>query len=734
MNTPAILSAQHLLGQYLDHSPLGVIEWDSSMRILSWSAQATRLFGWTEAEVKGKYFDELPLVVEEDLPLLQATAGRLVNGPAAHTATDCRNNRSDGTLLHCRWYHSVNKAENGRELSIVSLVQDMSAQVQQEEALQKLRKRFSLITDSTNDGLWEWDLVQNSIWVNDTYKKTFGYDPTRYPDFYNEWLTRLHPDDKEPFLQSTSRAWDQQAESWSGEFRFRLANGAYGNILQRVYFIYGQNQQLEKAIGIDLDITTLRQTEAALRMSEEKFGRVFRSSPIAISVVNKDTGEYRDVNEAYCRMTGYERDEVVGRLATSLDLFPQEERQRMMALYEAHGCLRNVQAQLRKKNGETIHCLLSDEVVNIGSEVLCITTAQDNSEEVRAVEALQAKDRELELIYNTVEDVIFLLNVEDDGGYRFASVNQTFVKTTGLSPEQVVGKQVAEIIPEPSLSLVLAQYKKAIETAATVRWEEVTPFPKGEKTGIVSVTPVFDKGGRCTRLVGSVHDITDAKQAQAELNKAYEQSRSLASHLQDIREEERTTIAREIHDELGQLLTGLKMELSWLKKIEKLTPEQVAGRVQQASLLLDQCVQSVRTIAAELRPSLLDDLGLEEAIRWQAKEFRARTGIAAKFYTNSKDLACPSNKATVFFRVLQEALTNVARHADAKQVEIRLLHTDGNLTLSIADDGKGFQPKAGNTATLGLLGMKERMLAVGGEFTIHSTPGEGTTVLVSAPL
>jgi PAS domain S-box-containing protein len=243
-------------------------------------------------------------------------------------------------------------------------------------------------------------------------------------------------------------------------------------------------------------------------------------------------------------------------------------------------------------------------------------------------------------------------------------------------------------------------------------------------------------------LLGTGIDITERKKAEQELRisrenleRSYEEIRLLASNIERIREEEKIKIAREIHDELGQQLTGLKMDVSWLNK--KLAPGETVLRdkVKEILALLDDTVKSVRRIASELRPGLLDDLGLVAAIEWHSQEFQKRSGIKTKFILPKKEIVTPPNVSTGLFRIFQESLTNVARHAAASEIVASLDQVKNDIILKITDNGKGFDTNGtGNKKTLGLLGMKERVMMMDGQFEITSKPGNGTTVIVSVTL
>lgn len=232
-----------------------------------------------------------------------------------------------------------------------------------------------------------------------------------------------------------------------------------------------------------------------------------------------------------------------------------------------------------------------------------------------------------------------------------------------------------------------------------------------------------------------VQNLAEHKRAEEELESSREQLRNLARYLESAREGERSRIARELHDEMGQALTALKMDLSWLNKA--LPKDQITLREKTTSMskLTDTAIKTVKRISTELRPGILDDLGLAAAIEWQAEEFQQRTGIKCEVSLYPEDISLDQVLSTAIFRVLQETLTNVARHTQATKVRIHLRGKAGKLVLEVIDDGKGITLKQiSDPKSLGLVGMRERILPWHGEVKISGIPGEGTTVMVSIPL
>ncbi len=257
----------------------------------------------------------------------------------------------------------------------------------------------------------------------------------------------------------------------------------------------------------------------------------------------------------------------------------------------------------------------------------------------------------------------------------------------------------------------------------------------------VTARPLMDEEGAVRGAVAVYRDVTERTHAELELKSALAQSRALSAHLQSVREEERSHIAREIHDELGQVLTGLKMDLAWLKcrlaeERQETSRALLLNKVQDMSRLIDTTIQAVRQLATELRPGILDYLGLAAAIEWQAEVFEKHSGIRCRVVNTLADVPLDKEQMTAAFRILQESLTNVARHAEAvTAVTILLTQETDFLVLEIEDNGHGFhKDDLASKHTLGLLGMRERAAILGGEVQITSKLGQGTKVTARIPL
>ncbi len=237
------------------------------------------------------------------------------------------------------------------------------------------------------------------------------------------------------------------------------------------------------------------------------------------------------------------------------------------------------------------------------------------------------------------------------------------------------------------------------------------------------------------KMLALEREMNERMQAEEKLRKSREELRNLSAYLQSVREQERTLVAREIHDEMGQALTGLKMDLSWVKKRLPQASKSLFEKTESMLRLIDRTIQFSRKIISELRPGLLDDFGLAAAIEWQADEFQKRTGIQCEVTINPEDIILDKDLATAIFRIFQETLTNVARHANATRVEIGLEEKTDALELTVSDNGKGIkEEEISHPNAFGLIGIRERVYQFGGELNIRGIKAKGTTVTICVPL
>ncbi len=312
--------------------------------------------------------------------------------------------------------------------------------------------------------------------------------------------------------------------------------------------------------------------------------------------------------------------------------------------------------------------------------------------------------------------------------------NQRFARFLGMGIQKVIGSSVKDLVwPDDHGrldALLRISARKNCRAEIRLKSRKVVPLPVH-----FSLSPLRLDGTQAICLIAS--DISEVKRAERELRASSEQLRKLSAHLLSVREEERTRISREVHDELGQSLTAVKLDLAWLagrlprRDGQKL--DQTKKRIRSTVKLADSLIQSVRRISTELRPGILD-MGLAAAVEWQVQEFQARTGIQCEVRLLTQEVFA-QNISTALFRILQETLTNIARHAKATRVEVVKQKQRDRLILRIRDNGRGFDPEDPSISkSLGLLGMRERAASLGGGVNIASAPGKGTTVTAWIPL
>jgi two-component system sensor histidine kinase UhpB len=356
-----------------------------------------------------------------------------------------------------------------------------------------------------------------------------------------------------------------------------------------------------------------------------------------------------------------------------------------------------------------------------------------------AEEARRLTQQRFEAVALAATDAIWDLNLETGDIWWSEGMNKLF----GYPPEEVSTKLqwwVERLHPEDK-DRVLAAIEEAGKRGSRT-WTGSYRFRR--KDG--SYATVIDRGfivkdhvGKPVRFVGGISDVTEQRRAEQALENSRRQLRGLSARLQSVREQERAKVSREIHDQLGQVLTALKINLDWLERKlgvrdhdPSLNP--LLDRVVESAEITDSAIASVQKIAADLRPSSLDNLGLPAALEHEAQRFRQRTGIACQVKLPESDPNLPTAAATAIFRIFQEALTNVVRHARATEVRAALKADADQVALVVEDNGEGIRPRAlSDKKSLGLLGMRERAAVLGGKVTIEPLQPRGTRVTAHLP-
>ena len=350
-------------------------------------------------------------------------------------------------------------------------------------------------------------------------------------------------------------------------------------------------------------------------------------------------------------------------------------------------------------------------------------------------EELKKSEESIRTILDNAFDAIITMNSEG----MITNWNQRAASIFGWHANEVIGKKLVDlIIPsqyKASHTSGLARFLKTGEHEILNKQIQLTALNKNGRTFPVEIAVSAIQRDNTYTFTGIIRDITQRKQAEGELLTSRERLRNLSNRLQSAREEEKTRIAREIHDELGQALTMMKLDLSWIEKKLPAKDDAVIEKARAMKVLIEETIQIVQRISSELRPQMLDILGLCDTLKWQTKEFQKRTGIHCTLNIEPDQFPVDSERSTALFRVYQEALINVARHAEAQKVESSFRKEINTLVLEVKDNGVGMDENlVENPQSLGLIGIRERILVWRGTMQLQSILGEGTTLKVTIPI
>ena len=492
------------------------------------------------------------------------------------------------------------------------------------------------------------------------------------------------------------------------------------------------------------EISHRRAVEKALRESEERYRALYNRTPAMLHSIDTD-GRLISVSDYWGDMLGYDRTDVTGKKLT--DFMTEDSRryaeESVFPAFFKSGSCKEVPYRFVKKNGQEIDILLSaiaDRNAE-GNITRTLAVSIDVTERKKAEDALEKAKEELSRYSRDLERQVQLRTKEisdllkytpaivyfKDSQGCYLLVNHRYEELFGVKNEELRGRTDEEVLP----TKVAAQFRQhdsdVLMERRSQQVEEWIPHSDGIHTYLSVKFPVYDESGHPRGMCSIATDITAAKKAQDQL-------RRLSGSIMANQEKERGAIARELHDELGQVLTALRMDAVWIQEHLKGRDAKAAERALTMCHLIDKTIADVRNLAFRLRPGILDDLGLVDALELFTTDFEKRTDITCAFEHGSIP-ATSETVSTAAYRIAQEALTNVARHATAGHVDVRLGLNNGYLTLAVIDDGRGFDTAAlGENEGLGLAGMNERANLAGGDLEIVSAPDRGTRVSFKVPL
>jgi PAS domain S-box-containing protein len=478
--------------------------------------------------------------------------------------------------------------------------------------------------------------------------------------------------------------------------------------------------------GVMLDVTDQHHLEQQLQLTRFALDRAHE----AFYLIGADS-RFVYVNEQACRCLGYSRDELLGLTVSDIDPdFTPEQRMVLFGKIAGEGgaCF---ESRHRRCDGSIFPVEIRTALVEHQGEAYIVVLARDITEEKRAGESIAAREREFRSLAESLPDSI----VRYDPNGVIVYINRSLELTLGKVAADIIGLRVRECYRGDSYEGFAQTLDNVLATGKDSEIEIFLPDPRVPSVVIHQVRFVAerDENGEVIGALAIGRDISALKRSERELEASRSQLRGLVARREVDLEAERRRIAREVHDELGQLLTGLQMKISRL--VGKCTGKcsSMGEYMQEAMSLSEKALSVARDVASSLRPAVLD-MGIVSALEWLAERFASDTGISCKVRIVEDEILINESVAIALFRITQESLTNVSRHAQADQVEITLEKNEGSYVLKICDNGVGFDAASRKLGSFGLVGIQERALMLGGAVDIDTCLGHGTEIAVRIPI
>lgn len=709
--------SEEILKSFFADAAVGFSITDLEGRFIKVNPAYCALTGYTDAELKARDFQSI--THPDDLPRTLAKVQSLLSGEISSFLIEKRYIRKDTIVVWVLNSVSVIRDKHGRPLNLVRLCQDISERMGLEESHREAQAHTESILANITDTHLLFDRHWRYLYVNDAAVR--GIERPR-EQIIGQILWDLYPDIIDTELgRQYRRAMDERV-AVNFDFYYQARD------------IWWENRFYPVPMGLAVfatDITERKRADEALRRAERKYRDIFENAGEGIFQSTPE-GRYIAANPALARMHGFDSPEELIRdrsdIPTQIYADPGK-RVEFQRLLEQHGTVRGFEHQVNRKDGSKIWISVNARAVRDeqGQIRYYEGTAQDISERKRAEEALRESEERYRELFENAKDALY---VHDLGG-RYTSFNRAAEELSGFSREEILGKHFSNFVAPGSLKDVRENLcKKLDEEGETVY--EIDLVTKDRRRVPVEVSSrLIYENGKPIGIQGVARDISDRKRAREAL-------RMYSQRLIEAQEAERQVIARELHDEIGQVLSVVRINLESLKRSAETGSPPPA--LDESLTIVDEALERVRELSLNLRPSVLDNLGLSSALRWYVDRYARRSGIIADLKSDLEDgTRLRLELETACFRIVQEALTNVMRHARATHVLVRITRSRGNLHLKVRDNGVGFDveklrkdwPPAW---ALGLRGMEERAATVHGRFKIDSAPMRGTEISVSFTL
>jgi len=638
-----------------------------------------------------------------------------------------------------REFHTVLSPvyDGGRISGIVGVNIDVSERRRAENALKQSEARLrSIISSTPNVAIEGFDIEGRVLFWNEAAEQIFGWSSDEAVGQTLDQLL-LGKEAAREFTETLESVDATGKPSGPAEWSFTRKNGERGTALSTVFAIPFPGAGGKKEfICMDVDITDRKRADEALRESEQKYR--FLIENVGTSVTFWDpNGKLLLVNQAGARAMSSTPEALVGR--SLHDFVSRDYAEKLLSRHRRvleldAGAQYEDQIEI-KKGKRWYRSILQPVKHPDGKPIGVQVVSHDITDLMEAERELMDRDARLRLMVRQIPAIIWTT----DNELRFTSSVGAGLGSLNLRPDEVVGKTLYDYFGtnDPDF-MPIAMHRRSLQgepTSYELKW--------GQGVWEAQIEPLRDETGEIIGCLAIALDISERKRTEEEIKSSRAQLRRLARRLHEVREEESAAISREIHDELGQALTGFKLNLSWVER--RCEPDfgsgdtkEIINKIRRMYVDIDSTIESVRKIAAQLRPRILDDMGLLGAIEWKLQDFENSTGVKCRINQvglGDGESRLDSPRSTAVYRIFTETITNVGRHAEATRVDVELRSGGGMFMLEVRDDGRGMprdelkEPKG-----LGILGMRERAQAFGGDVDIDSDPGKGTSVRVLIPV
>jgi len=588
-----------------------------------------------------------------------------------------------------------------------------------EETVIESKNRYQTLAEISPVGIFHTDATGYTTYVNPRWCEISGL--TNDEALGNGWFKAVHEDDRHLLKTGWEKATSTKDISKS-EYRFIRPDGSIRWVIGEAVPEKDTANRIVGYVGTTTDITERKLAEEEIeKINKEKKTVVNRINDGMISLDNE--WRYTFLNDAALATHPPGREATIGKVIW--DVHPELLGTIFWDKY--HEAMNTRKVVEIENFYPPMQTWFSVKVYPSHDGLTIFYT--DITERVKAQDSI-LKERNLsDSIINSLPGVFYLYN--EDG--KFLRWNKNFEKVTKYDADEISNMHPLDFYDTVEKEIVAQKIASTFSRGEDYVQADFLIKDKAKIPYYFTGKSIDYEGTRC--LVGVGIDFTDRVKAQEKIRETTEQLRMLTAHLQNIREEERKRIGREIHDELGQQLTAIKMDVAWIDKKTTDDNTGVKSKLKNVIELLDGSNRSIRRILSELRPGILDEYNLPDALDWLGKQFTANTGIPINFTTTETDFKYAAPLVTCIFRVYQEALTNITRYARATQVSGSLTVANGTITVSIEDNGQGFAPESVEAhSSFGILGMKERILSLGGEFRLISSLQKGTKIMIKLPV